>query len=341
MEDRKYDIFISYSSVDQERAFDLCTAFELQGLICWIAPRNVGVGAYANSIVDGIKNSKALVLLFSSHSNKSTPVLNEIEIATNNKLTIIPVRIEDVFPTGSMEYYVMSSNWFDVLHPSSVEDFQDFANTIKSTIHSIDTIVTQKLTTSTINKSKKISLKSFTFVLLFFTFILSLFTVNSMATNTIQKKTIEQKNILIEQQNRLLELYLKEKERNKNNSMVISHAEDIKNIAGYAEAIRYFRSKNKELFYTNYKNIKIYYNKNSNLFIVNIETKKTNRYIIKITNIEEEYKDNIYLEKGFYNIEISSNGYINKRFIIKIDKDSNVTIRLKSKEEALNEREEI
>jgi len=296
MEDRKYDIFISYSSVDAEVAFNLCEALEKQGVICWIAPRNVGVGAYANSIVKGIKNSKAMVLLFSSHSNESRAVLNEVETATNNRLTIIPVRIEDVLPTGSMEYYVMSSNWFNVLNPSSIEDFQDFANTINATMNSLHTMVSPTSIT-TINKGKTVSMKSFTFVLLFFTVILSLFTVNSMATNTIQKKTIEQKNILIEQQNKLIELYLEEKKRNRDNPKVIGQAEAIKDIAGYAEAIKYFRSEEKELFYANYQNIKLDYYEDSNLLIVNITT-QISTYNIRILNIEDEYRDNIIYQKA-------------------------------------------
>jgi len=49
---------------------------------------------------------------------------------------------------------------------------------------------------------------------------------------------------------------------------------------------------------------------------------------IKILNIKEKYKNNIYLSKGIYNIEISNNGYSKKIFKIKLDKDSNLTVHL-------------
>lgn len=348
MEKKQYDIFISHSHFDVEIAFNLCMALEQQGLSCWIAPRNVGIGHYSTSIIEGIENSKALVLLLSSNSNNSTPVLSELESATNNHLLLIPVRIEDVMPTKSIGYYIRTKNWFDNFHPKSMTDFENFVDTVKATIDSNHTI-TKRFIIPTVKKSKESTFKSFTFVLLFLTFMLSIFSFNSYAMITQQKDLIEQQRKIIEQQ------YLQQKEKYKNSPKIISQAEHIKDIAGYKEAIEYFRSKDKKMFYANYENIELLYFSGHGMYInddntimhegtgsiintkfsLNIKTMPISSEI-KILNIKEKYEDNIYLSKGIYNIEISSNGYSKKIFNIKIDKDSNLTVELEK--DRLNQR---
>ena len=353
MKSKIYDIFISYSSLDKDIAFTLCSALEKEGLICWIAPRNISGGPYANSIVEAIENSKALVLIFSSNSDKSIPVLNELEIATNNKLLIIPVRIEEVLPTKSMKYYIMSNNWFDTFYPESVTDFENFTNTVKSTVNSNYTL-TQRFITPTINKSKAFLPKSFTFIVLFFILIITMFNLNSFAKSNSQNKIIQQKDKIIEQQNKLikdkdelLKEYQLQLNKYQNNPEIISQAEHIKDIAGYKEAIKYFKSNNKKLFYANYEKINIlydsFYNKynndnNQNIYdgVGSLNNEEYSLYIktipisaqINILNIQEKYKNNIYLTKGFYNIEIRDNGHRTIIFNLEIDKNTNITVEL-------------
>jgi len=132
--DIEYDVFISHSSLDSHIAFMLCKALEKQEFKCWIAPRNVKVGfPYAESIVDGIENSKTLIILFSTNANNSSGVLKELEVANNSQIPIIPIRIEDIFPTKSMKFYIMANHWVDVLNPKSTDDFNSFIDEFKGT----------------------------------------------------------------------------------------------------------------------------------------------------------------------------------------------------------------
>ena len=112
-----YDVFISYSSNDKKIAFNLCEALEEKKITCWIAPRNVQMGSYANSIIEGIVKSRLFILIFSSSSNNSRAVLNEVELAVKNNLIIIPLRIEEFSATKPLEYYLISNHWFDIFHP--------------------------------------------------------------------------------------------------------------------------------------------------------------------------------------------------------------------------------
>ena len=53
------DIFISYSSNDEQIAKEICAFFEKEKISCWIAPRNIEVGKeYGGEIIKGIGKVK-------------------------------------------------------------------------------------------------------------------------------------------------------------------------------------------------------------------------------------------------------------------------------------------
>lgn len=115
-------VFISYSSKDRTVANMVCALLEERGHRCWIAPRDIVPGReWGESIVGGIKEATLFVLIFSQHANTSPQILREVERAVNRGLPIIPFRIEDVMPAGSMEYFMSVPHWFDALSPP-VED---------------------------------------------------------------------------------------------------------------------------------------------------------------------------------------------------------------------------
>ena len=113
-----HDVFISYSQHDKPQADAICAGLEARGIRCWIAPRDVVPGSdYAESILDGIEGAKALVIVFSDNANKSAHLKKEVERAVNKGVSIIPVRIEDVAPSRSMEYFISTQHWLDALTP--------------------------------------------------------------------------------------------------------------------------------------------------------------------------------------------------------------------------------
>ena len=113
-----HDVFISYSSKDKTAADALCATLEAHGIPCWIAPRNISYGSdYGEAIVDGINESRLMVLVFSSHANTSPHIKREVDRAVSKSLTIIPIRIEDVAPTRALEYYISPVHWLDAVAP--------------------------------------------------------------------------------------------------------------------------------------------------------------------------------------------------------------------------------
>ncbi|HUT35121.1 MAG TPA: TIR domain-containing protein [Planctomycetota bacterium] len=109
-----HDVFISHSAEDKAVAQQVCDALEQGGIKCWVAPRDVMPGAmYGAAIVEAIGFSRAMVFIFSSHSNQSPHVLRELERAVSKGVSIVPFRTEDVQPSLSLEYFITSAHWLD------------------------------------------------------------------------------------------------------------------------------------------------------------------------------------------------------------------------------------
>jgi predicted ATPase len=70
---------------------------------------------YGQQLVDAIEASRVVLLVFSGNSNESRPVLSELELAAHRGKIILPVRIEDIEPSPSLEFYVRALHWFDAV----------------------------------------------------------------------------------------------------------------------------------------------------------------------------------------------------------------------------------
>jgi hypothetical protein len=113
-----HDVFISHAQADKPIADAVCARLEASNIRCWIAPRDVPPGKdFPEAIIEGIEASRVMVLIFSAHSNNSKHVIRELTSAVSKGLTIVPLRIEDVIPSKSMEYLIGLPHWLDALTP--------------------------------------------------------------------------------------------------------------------------------------------------------------------------------------------------------------------------------
>jgi hypothetical protein len=126
-----HDVFISYSSKDGIIADAVCARLEERGIRCWIAPRDVNAGSpYAEEITVAIEACTAMVLVFSSNANVSTHIPKEIERAVSRSIPVIPLRIEAVVPSKSLDYFISSVHWLDAITPPLERHLENLANTI-------------------------------------------------------------------------------------------------------------------------------------------------------------------------------------------------------------------
>lgn len=108
------NIFISFASPDRKIANVLCNALETRGFDCWISSRNIRPGEnFQVSIVQAIRRAKILLLVFTENSNKSEEMTKELALASQQKLIVIPLRVEDVTPNEAFSYEFATRQWID------------------------------------------------------------------------------------------------------------------------------------------------------------------------------------------------------------------------------------
>ena len=139
-----YKVFISYSSKDKNIADAVCNHLENAKIPCWIAPRDIRPSdEWATAIVNGIEACEILLLIFTGNSDASPQVVREVERAVNKGLIVMPIRIENVMPTKSMEYYLSAVHWLDAFippHSQYLDLITDKVKTVLSTKSNLPTI---------------------------------------------------------------------------------------------------------------------------------------------------------------------------------------------------------
>ncbi len=130
----KYDVFISYSSVDQKVAEGVCGYLESQGIRCFVAYRDIPRGVvWAAAIVDALDDSQMMVVIFSESFNNSDQVDREIELASENKMPILTFRISNNSFSGAKKYYLKNLNWIDAF-PDPQKAFGSLCDNVKRLI---------------------------------------------------------------------------------------------------------------------------------------------------------------------------------------------------------------
>lgn len=127
-----HDVFVSYASRDKPVADAVCAALENRGVRCWIAPRDILPGLdWGAAIIGAINETRLMVLVFSSHANKSHQIRREVERAVSKGLTVIPLRIEDVPPGKTLEYFISTPHWLDAITPPIEQHLDHIAETVQ------------------------------------------------------------------------------------------------------------------------------------------------------------------------------------------------------------------
>lgn len=122
------DIFISHSSKDAQIAKRICEFLEEKGKQCFLAPRDIRAGReYAEEIINGIDGSSMMILVMSEAANQSPHVLREVERAVSKAIPILVYKIENVKLSKSMEYFLMTHQWFEA---KPQEDFSQILHYI-------------------------------------------------------------------------------------------------------------------------------------------------------------------------------------------------------------------
>lgn len=133
------DVFISYSSKDEEIAVLLHEALNKRSINSWVALYDVNYGGnYAREIFDAIEQAKVFSVIISANSCKSDHVKNEIELATRQiqkGLIIMPIRIDKEEMDKEMQYYLARKQWLDASNPPLQEKIEKYCDQVYSVLH--------------------------------------------------------------------------------------------------------------------------------------------------------------------------------------------------------------
>ena len=163
-----HDVFISYSSKNKNVADAIVSDFEQNGIRCWYAPRDIRPGEeWVTAITKALEVSKALVLIYTEDSNTSRQVMNEIAVAFNAGITIVPFKLSNEQMSSELEYYLTRVHWLDALSKplkKNIVSLREYIEVIISTpngsapVHtkSADEIAAEKLKAAEEYKKKVI-----------------------------------------------------------------------------------------------------------------------------------------------------------------------------------------
>lgn len=130
------DVFISHSSRNSELARSVCAALEAQGIMCWIAPRDIVPGqSWGASIVRALDECPVLVLVLTADANESNHVAREVERADGKSSRIITFRVDDVTLNQSLEYFLSADHWLDATSPPVESHFPALLKAVKSQLN--------------------------------------------------------------------------------------------------------------------------------------------------------------------------------------------------------------
>lgn len=95
-------VVISHSPGDADPAMAVCSELESRNVRCWIAPRDVAPGDDGrDAIAKAIRHAKVMVLIFTRSSAGSREMTDELAVASQHDLAIIPLCVDDVVLTGA------------------------------------------------------------------------------------------------------------------------------------------------------------------------------------------------------------------------------------------------
>ncbi len=87
---------------------------------CWLASDDIVGDDWPAQIASAVAASDALIVLLSEAANRSAHVAREVTLAVQKERPVIPIRLEEVEPEGSLTYLLALAQWVDV-YPGPVD----------------------------------------------------------------------------------------------------------------------------------------------------------------------------------------------------------------------------
>lgn len=108
-------IFISYASDDFLRVRDVANQLQELGFEVWMDVKNLyGGDLWRPELVQAISTCNILLLFLSEFSMKSINVRREIDLASEKRKIIIPIKLDAVDIVQELQFQLAGIQWLDV-----------------------------------------------------------------------------------------------------------------------------------------------------------------------------------------------------------------------------------
>ena len=102
-------VFISYSTCDQDRTLEIRQMLERKGISCWMGNRDISGGDnYTESIIKGIRECRIFILILTENAQQSRYVFRELDHAIKKGKIVIPLLMEDVPVCDKFDFLISS-----------------------------------------------------------------------------------------------------------------------------------------------------------------------------------------------------------------------------------------
>ena len=118
-----HEVFISYDKRDQITADAICHYLEDNNIKCWLKNRDGGLRQDVEEIMNAIRQSEVMVLVFSEYSKHSNHVKTEVDLAFTEEIPILVFKIEESKLEGGLEFFLSNTHWLDA-YPTSNAKFE-------------------------------------------------------------------------------------------------------------------------------------------------------------------------------------------------------------------------
>ena len=120
------DVFISYSSNDQDRVVKIAEKLRSAGVSIWLDESGIGAATlWSKEIAGAIKGCKVLVLMVTPNSVQSKNVVKEVSLAAEQNKQILPVILEPTQIPEALEYHLAGIQHLDVNGMSASESAEE------------------------------------------------------------------------------------------------------------------------------------------------------------------------------------------------------------------------
>jgi hypothetical protein len=110
----RVSVFISYRHSDRDIADRLYELLGARGVSAWYDPLIPHSADWREEIVAHLGAARVMVVLLSSAAMNSDELRNELAVAAQEDVPLLPVRLENVKPRGAFAYELARSQWFDL-----------------------------------------------------------------------------------------------------------------------------------------------------------------------------------------------------------------------------------